>query len=155
MKIFAPFKLIPVIVLLFAVIASATASAQNRGKKKDEDPALKPRPVSLKTKDDVKLTAFYFPSKEGKNAVPVILVHEWKGQAAPYLKICVALREAGFAVLALEYRGHGNSKTYTTRTGEQKDYNISTMSRRDVEAIVLYDIEEAKQFLKAKTTRND
>lgn len=151
MKIFAPPKLIPVLALVLAVTASATAMAQNRGKKQEEDPALKPRPVSLKTKDDVKLTAFYFPSKEGKkDAVPVILVHEWKGQAAPYLKICVALREAGFAVLAVEYRGHGNSKTYTTRTGEQKDFNISTMSRRDVESIVLYDIEEAKQFLKGE-----
>ncbi|EMI47161.1 alpha/beta hydrolase [Rhodopirellula sp. SWK7] len=145
-------------VIVFGLVAafsvsllSSPVAAQARSKKgakEEEDPALKPRPEILTTKDNIKLNSFYFPSKLGKEGAPVILVHEWKGQGAPYLKLCVSLREAGFAVLVIEYRGHGNSKKYTDRSGAEKEFNLSTMGRRDVEAIVRYDIEEAKQFLK-------
>ncbi|MCM2373553.1 alpha/beta hydrolase [Aporhodopirellula aestuarii] len=142
------------LVAVFSVIAlSSPIAAQTRGKsaaKEEEDPALKPRPEKLVTKDNVNLSTFYFPSKLGKEAPPVILVHEWKGQAAPYLKLCMALREAGFAVLVVEYRGHGNSKTFTDVSGNQENFNIATMGRRDVDAIVRFDIEEAKQFLKGE-----
>lgn len=126
------------------VFAQSTA----KSKKKSDDPALKPRRELLKSKDGVKLTSFYFPSDQGKEAVPVIVVHEWKGQAAPYPKLCMKLREAGFAVLLLEYRGHGNSRKFTNARGEEEDFNLATMSKRDIDLIIRYDIEEAKQFLK-------
>lgn len=144
--------LLALLVFLPASLANGQVAAKDAKKAEeedeDEDPALKPRPEILTTKDNVKLTTFYFPSKLGKEGVPVILVHEWKGQAAPYLKLCLALREAGFAVMVVEYRGHGNSRTYVNRAGNEEKFNIATMGRRDVDAIVRYDIEEAKQFLK-------
>lgn len=133
--------------LVLPSISSAQRPSAGRAK---EDPALKPRREILKTKDNVSINAFYFPSKEGKKAVPVIVVHEWKGQAGPYMKLFMALREAGFAVVALEYRGHGNSKTYTDDRGQEQTYNLATMGRRDIEAIIRFDIEEVKQFLKAE-----
>ncbi|WP_231603396.1 alpha/beta hydrolase [Neorhodopirellula pilleata] len=144
-----------IVVAVFASIGwasvASTALAQPPGVRKPaEDPALTPRREVLTTKDKVKINAFYFPSKEGKKAVPVIVVHEWKGQAGPYMKLFLALRESGFAVVALEYRGHGTSKTYTDERGTEQDFNIATMGRRDVEAIIRYDIEEVKQFLKAE-----
>ena len=132
--------------VLMAVGAAGTVHAQS--KKKDEDPALQPRREILTTKDKVKINAFYFPSSEGKKAVPVMVVHEWKGQAGPYMKLFLELRKAGFAVVALEYRGHGQSKTFTNTRGEEQDYNLAVMGRRDAEAIIRYDIEEVKQFMK-------
>jgi len=147
-------KLLPLVILLGVLATPISVHAQPRpgaaADEEDEDPALKPRPESLTTKDNVKLSTFYFPSKLGKEGAPVILVHEWKGQAAPYLKLCLTLRKAGFAVMVVEYRGHGNSKKYTDRSGKEEDYNISTMGRQDVEAIVRYDIEEVKKFLKVE-----
>ncbi|MEM6978502.1 MAG: alpha/beta hydrolase [Planctomycetota bacterium] len=135
------------IVALAMMVAVAAPALGQRGGKTDE--ALKPRPVQLKTKDGADLNSFYFPSEKGKQAVPVIIIHEWKGQAGPYGALCLALRKAGFAVLALEYRGHGKSRTYQDpRTRTEKEYNIATMGKRDFEAIVAYDLEEAKQFLK-------
>lgn len=115
-----------------------------------KDPALEPRPETMTTKDGVAITAYYFPSDQGKDAIPVMIVHEWKGQAAPYLKLCKALSKAGFAAIVVEYRGHGNSKTYRDLAGGEHDFNISTMGRHDADAIVRYDLEEAKQFLKAE-----
>lgn len=137
--------------LLFAgsnPLSAQRAATPARDVKKD--PALEPRPESMTTKDGVPITAYYFPSDKGKDAIPVMIVHEWKGQAAPYLKLCKALSKAGFAAMVVEYRGHGNSKKYRDRAGVEQAFNITTMGRRDADAIVRYDLEEAKQFLKAE-----
>lgn len=135
--------------LLLATALVATPATAQRGGKSKQDPALKPRPVALQTKDGAELNAFYFPSEKGKEAVPVLILHEWKGQAGPYGRLCLALREAGFAVLALEYRGHGKSRSYIDpRTQKSEPFDLATMGKREVEAIVTFDLEEAKQFLK-------
>lgn len=137
-------RILAVIVFAAAVMTALTASAQSRAKK--EEPKL--REVTLKTKDGLPLRAFYFPSDKGKEAVPVLIVHEWQGQASPYGKLVLALHQAGCAVLVPDYRGHGNSKEYTDQRGATKEFNIAQMSRRDIENIVKYDLEAAKAFLK-------
>ena len=132
-----------VMVYLAAVALASTAWGQ--GTKPATDPKLKPRPVTLKTKDGIQLRAFYFPSEKGKEAITVMLVHEWQGKgASPYGKLVMALRDAGCAVIAPDYRGHGGS----TQKTEKKKFNIAQMSKRDVENIIIYDLEKAKSFLK-------
>ncbi len=128
------------------VVLLISSNARGQSTKKKEPP--KPRPVTLKTKDGIKLRAFYFPSDQEKDAIPVLLVHEWEGQASPYVRLVVALRDAGCAVLALEYRGHGGSREYVDRRGEVKKFNLATMSKADVANIISRDMEEAKEFLK-------
>ena len=133
---------------IFAVALFA-GPALGQDKSDTKDPALKVRPVSLSTRDGANLNAYYFPSDQGEQAIPVIVVHEWKGQAGPYARLCLALQDAGFAVLALEYRGHGKSRTYRNpRTGSEDTFDLSKMGRRDFEAIIAFDMEEVKQFLK-------
>lgn len=134
-------------VFAMSVVVASVAVGQGKGKAK-EDPKLKPRPVTLKTRDGVALRAFYFPSDQGKEAIPVILVHEWGGQASPYYKLVVALRDAGCAVLVPDYRGHGGSKQYTDARGQAQTFNLATMNRRDIETILSADLEAAKKFLK-------
>ncbi|MCP4499062.1 MAG: alpha/beta hydrolase, partial [Deltaproteobacteria bacterium] len=115
---------------------------------KDEEPKL--RTVELKTKDGMRLRAFYLPSNKGKAAKTVLLVHEWKGQASPYGKLVSALRDAGCAVLVPDYRGHGGSREQPTSKGTKAEMDTSKMSKRDIENIVKYDLEKAKSFLKGE-----
>lgn len=129
-----------------AMLTMHTVSGQVR--KPPEDPKLKPRPVTLRTKDGVNLVAAYFPSDKEKDAVTVMIVHEWQGQMGPYVKLVNALRVAGCAVLVPDYRGHGGSREYVDSRGVTKKFNIATMSKRDIENIVKYDLEAAKSFLK-------
>jgi len=137
------------LVFVAALFAIPAFGQGNAGQAEKRDPALQVRPVSLSTRDGVDLNAYYFPSDQGKQAVPVIVLHEWKGQAGPYARLCLALQDAGFAVLALEYRGHGKSRTYRNpRTGSEEEFDLSKMGRRDFESIIAFDMEEAKQFLK-------
>lgn len=130
-----------------AIAVATTASAQPRPQgDKTED--LKPRAVTLTARGGVALRAWYGPSDKGKEAVPVLIVHEWKGQGMPYAGLVIALQKAGCAVLVPEYRGHGGSREYTDRRGRTREFNISTMGPRDVEAILAADLEAAKGFLK-------
>ncbi len=138
---------------VFGILMSNPAMAQSA--KTKEDPKLKPRPVVLKTDDGLTLKAFYFPSPKGKKAITVMLVHEWKGQASPYVKLYLALRDAGCAVIVPDYRGHGGSKEYTDPRGKPKKFNIAQMGKRDVENIVRYDLEEAKRFLKKRNNEEE
>lgn len=124
-------------------------------RKPPEDPKMKPRPVTLKTRDNVELRAFFFPSDKGKEAIPVILIHEWQGQGSPYGALVTALRSAGCAVIVPEYRGHGGSRTYTDISGQPREFNLGTMGRRDVENILAYDLEEVKQFLKKENNEGN
>jgi pimeloyl-ACP methyl ester carboxylesterase len=112
--------------------------------KKPERPA--PRTVELVTMDGVKLRAFYFPSDKGKEAVPVIVVHEWQGQASPYAPLVNALWEAGCAVIVPELRGHGASKTQEIG-GRKQDFVISRMGKADVANMITGDLETVKKFL--------
>lgn len=123
-------------------------------KRKKDDPKLKPRPVSLKTKDGVTLRAFYFPSAQGKEAVTALIVHEWQGQASPYVNLVKKLNEAGVAVLIPDYRGHGGSKEYVNR-GRTETFNLAQMGKRDVEAIIMMDLETAKGFLKEENNEGN
>ena len=139
--------LLIVFVFMVACVLCSTASAQ-RKPKSAEDERFKPRPVKLKTKDGVTLRAFYFPSEKAKDAVTVLIVHEWKGQSSPYVPLISALRDAGCAVLIPDYRGHGGSTDYTDASGAEKKFDVSRMNKRDVQNIVQIDIEKAKGFLR-------
>jgi pimeloyl-ACP methyl ester carboxylesterase len=134
------------LITLLMLMTTACPALAQRSKKKDDPP--KPRPVKLGTKDGMELSGFYFGSNEGKKAIPVLLVHGWEGQKAPYGSLCMALRNAGCAVLALDYRGHGGSREYTDRAGNTKELDPTTMNKRHVANIVRFDLEAAKAFLK-------
>ncbi|MGI9474279.1 MAG: alpha/beta hydrolase [Rubripirellula sp.] len=142
-------RVLMVWVYLAAIVIATTAMGQK------DDPKLKPRPVTLKTKDGLDLNAYYFPSDKGKEARTVLLVHEWQGQSSPYVKLVIALRDAGCAVLAVDYRGHGKSKHYTNARGEKDQFNIAQMSKRDVENIIAFDLEKAKGFLKKENNEGN
>ncbi len=142
---------VAVLIFLAAITVATGLSAQDPGS--DKDDKLQPRVVKLKTKDEVELRAFYFPSDQEKEAVTVLIIHEWKGQASPYLKLCAALQEAGCAVFVPDYRGHGGSRKYTDRQGESKRFSVERMNRRDAENIIALDLETTKGFLKQENNK--
>jgi len=120
------------------------AQAVRPGVKKPERPA--PRALSLTTPDGVTLRAMYFPSDKGKEAIPVILLHEWQGQSSPYAAIVKVLWDAGCAVIVPELRGHGGSKEQEV-AGRKRDFDINRMGKNDVMNMINIDLETVKKFL--------
>lgn len=104
------------------------------------------RSLDLTTNDNVKLRAFYFPSDKGKEAIPVIVVHEWQGQAGPYGPMVKALWEAGCAVIVPELRGHGGSRVQELG-GRTREFDVNRMGRADVLGMITGDLEAVKKFL--------
>lgn len=100
--------------------------------------------LELVTKDLVKLRAFYFPSVKGKEAVPVIVIHEWQGQAGPYAPLVQSLWDAGCAVIVPELRGHGGSRE---QPGRAKGFDAARMGKADVLNMITGDLEAVKKFL--------
>jgi pimeloyl-ACP methyl ester carboxylesterase len=121
---------------------------QTGGKKKENPLAFRLETVT--TKDGVQILCGYFPSDKGTKAVPVILLHEWKGSAPPYSPLAEALQKAGCAVITPDLRGHGGSRTYTDVRGQTKEFDVSRMTRQDVQAMLARDIEAVKGFLKSE-----
>ena len=127
------------------ILGPATSWAQKKG-----ETVL--RQETLTTRDGVKLNAFYYPSDVGRQAIPVMIIHDWGGQASPYAPLVAAFHEAGFAVLAPDLRGHGASdrETDASAPGGKRKLDPSQMSRREVQEILLSDLEAVKGFLKAE-----
>jgi pimeloyl-ACP methyl ester carboxylesterase len=122
----------------------AAAGVGKPGGKKPEKPPM--QTLDLPTADGIKLRAFYFPSEVGKGAVPVIVIHEWQGQASPYSALVRKLTDLGCAVIVPELRGHGASRQQQTPAG-QRTLEVAKMSRPDVLAMVKFDLEAVKKFL--------
>ena len=101
----------------------------------------------LVTKDGVALRTFYFASDRGKEAIPVIICHEWQGQASPYAGLVKSLWEAGCAVIVPEFRGHGGSREFEVG-GKKREFDTARMSRNDVSNIIGRDMEAVKKFLR-------
>jgi hypothetical protein len=69
--------------------------------------------VRFDTADNVELKGTYYASEKGKRAPTVILLHKIGGssQEEGWDTLAQDLQKKGFAVLAFDFRGHGNSTT--------------------------------------------
>jgi hypothetical protein len=73
--------------------------------------------VKFDSADGVELHGTYYPSTKGKKAFTVLLLHAVDPKASSksdaYNKLAEKLQEAGHAVLAFDFRGHGDSTAIT------------------------------------------
>jgi pimeloyl-ACP methyl ester carboxylesterase len=115
-----------------------------------DDPVEKkipaPEDIELETSDGLQMQATFYGSNQGKNAVPVIMLHAWKGSRADFAGLALDLQARGCAVIVPDLRGHGKSTTIKRGT-DTLTIEQPTMRRGDIEAIVTQDLEAVKTFL--------
>lgn len=77
--------------------------------------------VVLRADDGFRLFADFVPPShaQGSPAPVAVLLHAFRGDRSSWMPLVSALRQAGFAVLALDLRGHGESAT--TESAERVD----------------------------------
>lgn len=100
------------------LVLAAAAAAQDKGPQPAGLSPVKPKPinytprtVTLQCADGVKLAADYFPPlvKPEEKAPSAILIHMYPADRASWKPLIPELRQAGFAVLAYDIRGHAGS----------------------------------------------
>lgn len=137
----------------FTDVIGQTKKRKKPQPQKAEPKLIAPEVVVLETKDKVQMKATYFaagsPTADekqegnGKSVVPIILVHDWDGDRAQVLNFGRYLQNAGFAVIAPDLRGHGESVQVT---GQPKELNYKRFRKSEI-ASVRWDIERCKKYL--------
>ena len=97
------------------LLAPGAAAATKKKKKKAPAPIAEvPRPdyqfeVTFPSSDGVKLVATWKPSASGPSSPAVLLLHAFSRERRDLAEVADALAARGFATLALDLRGHGES----------------------------------------------
>jgi pimeloyl-ACP methyl ester carboxylesterase len=143
------------IVSLAAIIAPfGTAQGQSTGEP--------PEKVTLTTDDGVQLSATFYPSSLGKNAVPVVMLADHKVAQSVYAPLAIRLQSPSegdatanvppdthesFAVLTVDLRGHGDSLKQTLPNGNTRTLDATKLNRQDLAAMVALDMKAVRKFL--------
>ncbi len=108
-------------VLLVAALAFAAAAPVAKpaaAPKKPSGPSLPGEPVELKTVDGWALKAMFAPSMPGK--MTLLLLHGTGQRKEDWKRLAFPLTRAGYGVLAVDLRGHGESRV--SPSGEEITY---------------------------------
>ena len=130
----------------------AAGQAQEGGAAGGDTKSKPPVPVNLTlgTKDGIPLRATYYqPEDAGKETIPIILLHGWKGQRGDYQTLATELQRQGHSCLVPDLRGHGESPLRVITADGPKTLDADELRRPHFAAMV-QDIEACKNFLLQK-----
>ena len=163
-RCFAPSRLFGMLLAVTTLIAVLPQLAAAQADSEEAEELPEPEDITLPTKDGVQLIATYYGSLEGKKAVPVILLHGFKGDRRDFEELALTLQKSGHAVIAPDLRGHGDSTTYT-RPGGSAQMTLSASKLRKDDIARMYapgvggipsgDLEAVKRFLMAKNNAGE
>lgn len=156
----APFAFL---VCLFISVTPGFLHAQG---KESEAELLEPRAPSpaIITKDGLPLSAMYWPSRLKAQGGVVVLLHGMNGNQLDWGKLPESLQGQGYAVLAVDLRGHGQSKgkalggneaieakakgkTKTKPKPAKTGVEATSLKARDFPLMVTLDMKAVKQFI--------
>jgi pimeloyl-ACP methyl ester carboxylesterase len=146
-------KLSAMLIVVCLALVESTAVAQRAGGK-----VSPPKDMKLTTKDGVRLGVTYYASTEGKEAVPVVLLHDYMESRAVFNALARALQGPpngsgpSLAVVTVDFRGHGESKTIELRDGRTIELDTARLRSADFQDMVRFDMEAVRKFL---VTKND
>jgi alpha-beta hydrolase superfamily lysophospholipase len=135
-----------------AKTADDTKKNAKAGKEKEKIPD--PEEQTLVTSDGVRLALTYFPSNRGREAIPVVLLHMFKGTRADYKTLALALQEKGYAVVVPDLRGHGGS-TKQKVAGTEYVLNAAKMPVDQYKLMIDKDMYAVKEFLWEKNNAKE
>jgi len=135
-----------------------TASAQT-----DVRRSRAPAPVerTLTTKDGIVLRITYYAGLEGPETTPVLLLHDFNESRVGFDSLARVIQDPAIvgveesktrAVVTVDLRGHGESKSAIVVGGGSVTLDASRFQTADFQNMVLFDLETVRQFL---ITEND
>ena len=144
----------PVVFVCSLVIMLSLVRTAGAG---DEDQDL-PGSVkqTLKTKDGIALVCDYYAGNNGKETVPILMVHGWGGVRGEFKNLASMLqKDFGHAVIVPDLRGHGDSVRYRKPNGKEGVIDPKRMNRRELAGMYQFDLETVKKFLVKKNNEEE
>jgi pimeloyl-ACP methyl ester carboxylesterase len=139
-------------VALFLFVADSSR-LMGQDKEAEDAPAAKevatkeiaePEQVDLTTKDGVMIKATFYPGAGTEKTVPLILLHDYKGERGDLEELATYLQSLGHAVIVPDLRGHGDS---TRVAGSQIELVATRMKAMHYGRMVTQDLEAVKRYL--------
>lgn len=135
--------------LMVITMPAAMLSGQERtpAPRPGADPPPRAEEVRIITDDNMIIAADYVPpARAGDQRAPfVILLHMYRSDRSAYAPLIPHLHRAGFAVMALDMRGHGASvgpaELELDRRVERRDPRLFADMHKDVEGAYLWLLE--------------
>lgn len=106
---FRQMAVLTVSVFLLWSMFTPAAFCQAKAGDKEEKKIPPPEDMTLGTADGLQLAVTYYPSLKGKDAIPVVLLHDFKQTRNEYKSLAAYLQKLGHAVVVPDLRGHGGS----------------------------------------------
>ncbi len=139
--------------LLVIGLEASPNVAQGQDTAKAEEEIPEPQDLVLTTGDRVELAVTYYPPrKPGKDVVPVVLLHQFKGSRRDYVELAKILQNAGHAVILPDLRGHGRS---TSMVGSTQRIEADRLTLPQLQRMVLDDMEHVNRFLWERNNAGD
>lgn len=133
------------------LVSGDAASAQAPAKKEIPPPV----PITVTTKDGLILHATYYGSNLGKQAIPVIMLPGWEGSQKDLTSLAIPMQKQGLAVMTVDLRGHGASKSMQGPGGQVIDIDLDRLRPADFTAFVSQDLEAVKGFLMEENNKGN
>ncbi len=132
---------------LLAVLVSSNLVVGQDETMPEQPKVPEPERVLMETRDGVELHADWYGGAGGKEAVPVILLHDWDSDRSKLLPLAAYLqKQRQYAVLVPDLRGHGESLTVK---GSDDELQRSRFKKIEL-ASMWQDIESCRRFLQEK-----
>ncbi|MCG8585652.1 MAG: alpha/beta fold hydrolase [Pirellulales bacterium] len=110
----------------------------------EEAKSKEPEQLDLTTKDGVMLKATFYPGAGTEKTVPLILLHDYKGDRSDLDELAKYLQALGHAVIVPDLRGHGDS---TKVVGLPRELVATRMKPLHFGRMVTQDLEAVKRYL--------
>jgi len=138
--------------LLALVLACSLQGVSPAPAQQQDKPKLPvKKDVTYETEDGVILKASYWAGINGKETVPVILLHGSHGNRQDFNALAEFLQEHNCAVLAPDLRGHGDSTQISESPRTLQAAEMSPAAFADM----IEDVEASKKFLMAKNNSGE
>jgi pimeloyl-ACP methyl ester carboxylesterase len=106
----------------FALIHAASQPAPDRSKADPSEMLLQTEDAAFMSADGVSLAGWFLRGKRG--APPIILCHDLGGSRSQLLNAAVALNKAGYPLLLLDFRRHGDSGSARSTFGVNERLDV-------------------------------
>ncbi|PQO40990.1 alpha/beta hydrolase [Blastopirellula marina] len=114
-----------------------------------------PEAISRTTKDGVIIHGTYYGSADGKMAIPVIMLPGWERSQNDLTGLAKIMQREGLAVVTVDLRGHGASKTIQGAGGQVTEIDLERIRANDFETFVAQDLEAIKSFLMEENNKGN